>query len=159
MLIKGITDEIFSDYSKTSMLIAVPVCTTRCWEKLNLSPTICQNHLLRREPNLSVSNKDIIDRYLENPLTSAIVFGGLDSWDSLDEIIEFIREFRLVSEDDCVLYTGRDLDIIENDFGKLREFKNIYVKYGGYNPFLESVVDELTSVVLASSNQKFVKIS
>lgn len=159
MLIKGITDEVFSDYSKISMLIAVPKCTTRCWERLNLSPTICQNHHLHKEPNLNISNKDIIDKYIKNPLTKAVVFGGMDSWDSLDEVIEFIKEFRQVSEDDCVLYTGKELDIIEKDFDRLKEFKNIYVKYGHYNPTLEPIVDDLTGVKLASSNQKFVKIS
>ena len=159
MIVKNIIDEVFSDYSKISMLIAVPKCTTKCWERLNLSPTICQNHQLHKEPNLDISNKDIIDRYINNPLTSAIVLGGMDSWDSLDEIIEFIKEFRELSDDDCVLYTGKELEIIEKDFDKLKEFKNIYIKYGHYNPTLEPIIDELTKVKLASSNQKFIKIS
>lgn len=159
MIIKSIIDEVFSDYSKISMLLVMPKCTTRCWEKLNISPTICQNNHLHKEPNINIDNKDIIKRYLDNPLTKAIIFGGLDSWDSLDEIIEFIKEFRQYSQDDCVLYTGRDYDVIEKELYRFKGLGNVYIKYGHYNPNLKPIIDDLTGVSLISENQKFIKVN
>lgn len=157
--IKGIVDEVFSDYSKISMLIICPKCTVRCWERLGLSPSICQNNHLKKEQGWQEDNFEIIKRYNSNPLTKSIVFGGLDSWDSLDDILNFSKTFREFSNDDLVLYTGRNLEEIQGDFIKFINIKNVYVKYGQYNPNLESIVDELTGVTLVSSNQKFIKIS
>jgi hypothetical protein len=158
MKIKYIKDEVFSDYNKTSMLIAVPYCNTKCWEKYGLSSCACQNEHLNKLETIDVKNEEIIKRYLQNPITKAIVFGGRDSWDSLEEIIDFIKEFRKVSKDDCVLYTGREYNVIEKDLYRFKDFKNIYIKYGHYNPNSEPITDELTSVVLASKNQKFIRV-
>jgi len=159
MKIKNIKDEVFSDYNKISMLIAMPYCTTNCWERYELSPSICQNNHLDKMETLDIENKYIIERYLKNPISKAIVFGGRDSWDSLDEIIDFIKEFREVSQDDCVLYTGREFEVVEKDLYKFKGIENVYIKYGHYAPHLESIIDELTSVKLASSNQKFIKVN
>lgn len=159
LIIKDIIDEVYSDFNKIGMLVVVPKCKTRCWEKCGLSPDICQNYHLNFTEKFNINNEDIINRYLENPLTKCIIFGGLDGFDSIDEILIFLEEFRKISKDDVVIYTGKELEDIEHRFNDLAFYKNIYVKYGHYNPNLNSIKDELTGVTLASENQKFIKIN
>ncbi len=160
MNIKGIKDEVFNDYNKISMLIICPKCTVRCYAENNLPPETCQNNHLHKTPTYNIDNQKIIERYLSNPLTEAIIFGGLDSWDSVEEILIFINDFRKVCNDDIVLYTGRYIteDIVQKHLHKFNGLCNVYIKFGRYIPSLKPIVDKLTNVTLASSNQYFYKV-
>jgi len=158
MRILQIEDEVFSDYSKISMLVVVPFCTTCCWKELGLDSSICQNDNPRGLPILDYSNRKIIERYVNNPLTNAIVFGGMDAWDSINEIIELIKLFRETSDDDVVLYTGRKYSEIASKMYDLERFKNVYVKVGRYIPNQKPVIDKITGVKLANRGQYFIKV-
>jgi hypothetical protein len=160
MNIKGIKDEVFNDYNKISMLIICPKCTVRCYAEHNLPPEICQNNHLHKTLTYNIDNQKIIERYLSNPLTEAVIFGGLDSWDSVEEILIFINDFRKVCNDDIVLYTGRYIteDIVQKHLHKFNGLSNVYIKFGRYIPSLKPIVDKLTNVTLASSNQYFYKV-
>lgn len=48
----------------------------------------------------------IVQRYLSNPLTSAVVIGGLEPFDQKEELLHLIDEFRRYTEDTIVIYTG-----------------------------------------------------
>ena len=159
MRINGLKDEVFNDFKTVGMYISVPFCYVRCWERLGLDKSICQNSHLDGVEIKNIPNKVIIDRYLNNDVNKCIIFSGRDSMDSFEEILDFINEFREYSDDPVVLYTGRNEYEVEDKINILRETNDIWIKVGNYIPNSKSIVDKLTGVVLASDNQKFIKIS
>lgn len=159
MLIKDINECDFINYKKISMFIIFPFCSFKCDKEFGTK--LCQNWSLVREPNIEVANEDIINRYTHNPITSAIVCGGLEPLDSWGELWDFIQQFRKISNDDIVIYTGYNKDEI---LDKIQIFqnnniKNIIIKFGRYKPNEEKHFDEVLGVNLASSNQYAEKIS
>jgi hypothetical protein len=62
MLIKGIKDEDFVNYKKTSMFIIFPKCDFKCDREASCS--ICQNSSLTHEPNFEIEPKEIVERYM-----------------------------------------------------------------------------------------------
>ena len=97
--IKQILTESFVDYKKCSMLICGCKCTFKCGKNL------CQNSPLAKTPTKEVDIEKIVEEYLKNDLTSAIVFGGLEWMDQFLELIECIEAFREKTLDDIVIYT------------------------------------------------------
>ena len=106
MKVKTIIDEDIANYKKTSMFIATVKCNFKCCTDLGLDVCICQNSPISRQKNIEVSNSAIVQRYVSNPLTHAIVFGGLEPMEQFDEVFDLIRLFREKTKDDIVLYTG-----------------------------------------------------
>ena len=157
MKIKGIIDECIGDYKKTSMYIAMPYCSFKC-DKEN-GTKLCQNSQLINEPNIDISYEDLISRYLQNPLTEAIVFSGLEPLDSSQDLNKFIKIFRLFSDDDIVIYTGYTENEILTMFKgtSLLKEKNIIIKCGRYRPNQSPHYDELLGIELASDNQYAVR--
>lgn len=151
MLIKGLVDEDLLQYKKPSMFIIMPKCSFKCDREFGSK--ICQNSSLAQAQTLEVKNEDIINRYLNNPITSAIVFGGLEPFESWDDLSKFIKEFRKVSDDDIVIYTGFNKDEISANILLLKKFKNIIVKFGRYIPNQKSHYDNVLKINLASDNQ------
>ena len=88
MIIKGLVDEDFTNYKKPSMFIIFPFCTFKCDKEAGC--TICQNSALANEPNIRIINQKICLRYLSNPITQAVVCGGLEPMDSFEELKSFI---------------------------------------------------------------------
>lgn len=66
----------------------------------------------------------------------------------------FIEEFRKLSNDDVVVYTGFDKDEIIDKVVELSQYRNIVIKFGRYVPNQKSKYDEVLGVTLASPNQK-----
>lgn len=87
------------------------------------------------------------------------MFGGLEPFEQFAEVYSFVVEFRDFSEDDIVIYTGFNKDEIEPCIEKLRQFKNIIIKYGRYIPNDKSHIDNVLGIKLASQNQYAEKIS
>ena len=94
MQVKGITDECFSDYKVPSMFIAFPSCTFKCDRENGCN--LCQNSFLAQEPNITISKEELIERFLANPITEAIVCGGLEPFDSILDLSSFIECLRKV---------------------------------------------------------------
>ena len=88
-----------------------------------------------------------------------MVFGGLEPFDSWEELIEFISLFRYKSSDPVVIYTGYKEEEIEDKIKVLSEYENIYIKFGRFVPNQKSHFDEVLGVELASSNQYAKKVS
>lgn len=155
MLIKGIIDEDFVNYKKPAMVIEFPYCDFKCDKECGKA--ICQNSPLIKVPNIKIEEEYIIEKYLKNPITEAIVCQGLEPLDTMVMLFLFIKKFREFSDDDIVIYTGynkeekRPQDLIE--FIKSNQYKNIVIKYGRYIPDQTPHYDEVLGVNLASDNQ------
>lgn len=157
MKLKGLTDEDFVNYKKPSMFIAFPSCTFKC--ERECSECHCQNSSLATLNTISVPTTEVIDRYVNNPITSAVVCGGLEPLDSYDDLYSLVSNLRLQSDDDVVVYTGYKKGEIEDKIRSLSVFKNIIVKFGRYVPGQQPHIDPVLGVKLASDNQYAERIS
>lgn len=157
MKVKTIITEDFSNYKKPSMLIGFPKCSFKCDKECGSQ--VCQNSKLAKSPNIEISYDNIIKKYLNNNLTEAIVFGGLEPFDSLKDLYLLINAFRLYTDDDIVIYTGYYPDEITKQIEQLEQYPNIVIKFGRFIPNQEHHMDEILGVELASPNQYAVKIS
>lgn len=157
MILKGIIDIDFVNYKKASMVLEFPYCSFKCDKECGMQ--VCQNSELASAPNVEISNEEIIKRYLDNPVSQAIVMQGLEPFNSVYALYTFIRDFREVSKDDIVIYTGFTEREVYLYVDTLKSYDNIIIKYGRYIPNEKPHKDELLGVYLASSNQYAKKIS
>lgn len=159
MRVKEIIDEDFSNYKKCSMLIGTCFCTWKCCEDMRVDRSICQNLGFANYEIIDMPDKAIVDRYLKNPLSSAVVFGGLEPMEQFDEVISLMRAFREQTEDEIVIYTGFYLEEIQSKVDQLREIPNIIMKFGRFKTNGIPHRDEILGVELANEEQFAVKIS
>ena len=157
MLIKGIQDEDFVNYKKPSMFISFPNCTWKCDRECGMQ--VCQNSTLATAKSIDVDIDKLVKRYINNPITSSIVLGGLETFDSWEDLIELISKFRQITDDDIVIYTGYYKEEIESYINELKQFQNIIIKFGRFVPNNKKHYDEVLGVYLASDNQHAEKIS
>ena len=161
MKLKGLVDEDIINYKKTSMFLIFPNCSFKCEKECGLK--ICQNSSLAKMQNIEITPETVCERYLNNPLTNAVVCGGLEPFDSRFDLLSFVNCLRIKNSclDDIVIYTGyteeelNNPDFIEQNFiyENLKSYKNIIIKYGRFIPNQESHYDEILGVNLASPNQ------
>lgn len=157
MLIKGLVDEDFCNYFKPSMFIIFPRCSFKCDKEAGC--TICQNSILTHEPDIKIDYSTIVDRYINNPITKAIVFGGLEPFDTPETMLRLIEHFRQETQDDIVIYTGYTEEELQEEIKTYQQFKNIIIKFGRFIPNQEKHYDEILGVELASPNQYARRIS
>ena len=157
MVVKDIVAEDFVNYKKPSMFIIFPYCSFKCEKEYNKK--ICQNSNISQLPNIEVKNDTILLSYLSNPITHAMVFGGLEPFDSWEDMLSLIEDFRRVSDDAIVIYTGYTEDELQDKVLILQQYDNIIIKFGRYVPDKESHYDELLGVDLANDAQYARKIS
>ena len=159
MRIKGLIDESFVDYKKPSMYIAFPFCNWKC--ERDAGCAICQNSQLAQEPIIEISELEIINRYVKNPITKAVVMSGLEPFDSIDELYSLCWELRQYTNDDIVIYTGyteEEVRQMTND-RRFYNIPNIIIKFGRFIPNQKKHYDEVLGVELASPNQYSRRIS
>ena len=157
MKIKGLVEYDISNYYKPSMFIIFPYCTFKC--DYECGRAVCQNSTLAKEEIKNIKPKDLMERYVNNPLTKAIVCGGLEPFDSLQDLSNFIELARLFTDDDIVIYTGYTEEESVEIIKELSKEKNIIIKFGRFIPDQESHYDEVLGVNLASPNQYARRIS
>ena len=153
MKIKGLISEDLVNYKKPSMTIIFPYCTFKCGEGY------CQNSELAKAPIIEMNVNNLVDIYINNPITEAVVMQGLEPFDSWNDLKSFIHELREYCNDDIVIYTGYDKNEIIEKINELSKYTNIIVKFGRYIPNQEKHFDDLLEVYLASNNQYAEKIS
>ena len=152
--VKTIVDENFQDYKKSSMFIVFPKCNFKCFRELGLDASKCQNYEISKMKDIKISIFEIFIRYINNPITNAIVLGGLEPFESFDEVYSLISYFRTNGcNDDFVIYTGYYPDEVKKYINELKKFENIVVKFGRFIPDSACKFDSLLGVNLASSNQ------
>ena len=153
MILKNILDEDFVNYKKPSMYIAFPYCTFKCEKECGIQ--CCQNSPLAKSKNISMDYDEIIKRYLNNPITKAIVCCGLEPFESFSDLLTLIDKLRNVykCDDDVVIYTGFYKNEIEEKIELLKKYPNIIIKYGRFIPNQNKHFDKVLGVNLASDNQ------
>ena len=171
MRIKGLTDEDFVNYKVPSMFIIMPNCSFKCDHENGTQ--ICQNLPLAMQPTHDIDYEYIVARYRRNPITNAIVFGGLEPFDSFDELLEFVQYCReswfddstgieciyAHMMDDIVIYTGYTKEEVDDEIEILKKYPNIVVKFGRFIPNQQPHFDETLGVYLTSDNQYAERIS
>ena len=158
MIVKEIRDEDFTSYKKPSMVIGFPSCTFKCERECGCMG-MCQNFTLATASDIEIGYENIVDRYLKNPITKAIIMAGLEPFDSWDNLNRLIIELRLKTTDDIVIYTGYKKEEISYAVDWLAQFPNIIIKFGRFRPNEDSHYDSVLGVKLVSSNQYAVRIS
>ena len=151
MRLKGLIDYDLSNYRVPSMFLIFPKCDFKCDRECGRP--ICQNSALAREPIIEIETIEIVKRYLNNPLTHAVVCGGLEPFDTWEELRYFVAMFRYYSDDPIIIYTGYTEEEIQNYIYTLQEFDNIIIKYGRFIPDSPHIFDAVLGVELASNNQ------
>ena len=158
MKLRGLVEEDFTQYMKPSMFLITPYCDFKCC--IENGNNICQNMDVVKAPIIDIDNDELIKRYLNNPITKSIVFGGLEPMDSFEEVREFINTLRWDYNcfDDIVIYTGYNADEIIDQCMRLSKFANVIVKFGRFIPDQKSHFDKILGVELASPNQYSVEL-
>ena len=157
--IKGIRMEDFTNYKKPSMYIAFPSCTFKC--ERECGQKMCQNSSLVQAPTLVIGVHSIVNKYINNPITSAIVIGGLEPFDSEEDLRMLIVCLRAATQDDIIIYTGYTKEEIQEReiYKYLLNAKNIIVKFGRFIPNQQPHYDNVLGIKLASDNQWAERIS
>ncbi len=156
MRVKNIIDEDFVNYKKPSMFIATCYCDWKCCTEQGLNISVCQNSVTAQQKTIDIPADEIFRRYVNNPISQAVVFGGLEPIKQFDEVVEVISIFRENNNNDTfVIYTGYDLNEISRECEYLkRNFSNIILKTGRYVPNNKRHYDSVLGINLISDNQK-----
>ena len=153
MLLRGLIEEDFVNYKLPSMFLITPYCDFKCC--IEAGNNICQNMDIVKEPIIEIDEDDLIKRYLNNDITKAIVFGGLEPFKSFNNMRTFIGKLRWDYDcnDPVVIYTGYYPEEILDDVLILSKFSNIIIKFGRYIPGQKPHFDEILGVELANDEQ------
>lgn len=151
MKLKGVIFEDWVNYKKCSMVLEFPYCDFKCNRDCGME--VCHNYHMKDYELLNIDIDYLISEYMNNDICESVVCQGLEPFDSFDELLEFIDEFRKVSKDDIVIYTGYYLEEIYSKINELRKYRNIIIKFGRFIPNQEKRYDELLGVWLSSDNQ------
>lgn len=155
MKITFLIDEDIVNYKKTSMFIGIPFCDGKC--NKDYGKIICQNN--RLDEYIEILPNKIVERYLNNPLTEAIVIGGREPlYKCFDEVLNLIKEFRKVTSDDIVIYTGYNKEEITNQINILEKYKNIIIKFGRFIPNKAPHTDKVLGITLTNPEQYAEKV-
>ena len=158
MRVRKLLTERFQDYKVPSMYLAACFCDWKCCPD---KPYVCQNNPVTKLPVTDIPDDEILDAYLADPITEAIVIAGLEPLLQVREVASLIR--RAVERDvrtTFVIYTGYTKDEAKY-IGFFDELKatgfgsgvDVIMKYGRYIPDRQPHFDEVLGVDLASDNQ------
>ena len=162
MRLTNLKDEDFVNYKKPSLFIGTCYCDFKCCDEGGFDRSICQNHSLYNSKQHELTSEQLYNRYINNPITSAIVIGGLEPILQVEEVIDLISYFRSKDcNDDFVIYTGyTEEELINNHIlDKFKKYDNIIFKFGRFKPDQEKHWDEVLGVYLISDNQYGKKVS
>lgn len=160
MKLKNIVLEDFVNYKIPSMFLITSFCDFKCCHEGNFDESVCQNNPLVQQKTKDISLEYLYNSYINNPITKAIVVGGLEPFLQFKELYNLIKYFRDNGcEDDFVIYTGYYKEEIASEIETLKEFPNIIIKFGRYKPNEKEHFDEILGVKLASNNQYAERIS
>ena len=152
MKLKGIIETDTVNYKKISMVLEFPICKGFKCDR-ECGQQVCQNSALATAPDINVRYAYIVNKYINNPITQAICFQGLEPFDSWEDLITLVAYLRVRTNDDIVIYTGYNKEEIADKVEKLKRYPNIIIKFGRYIPNQQPHYDDILGVNLASDNQ------
>ena len=94
MRIKTVVNERFQDYKKPSLFVATAMCDWKCCSEAGRRQAMCQNSPIAQLPTVDISEEEIFLRYTSDPITQAVVIGGLEPLLQQDEVLELVKYFR-----------------------------------------------------------------
>ena len=157
MKLLGVIEEDFVNYKEPTFSLLFPFCSMKC--NTESGREVCHNTNIDNGKLLDLSNDLIIQKYLKSEISHNICMYGMEPMDSWKEVISFIHDFRKVSNDNILIYTGFYKHEITDKIKELKKYKNIIVKFGRYIPNQKSIEDKILGITLASDNQWAEKIS
>lgn len=160
MHVKTVIEEDYTNYKLPCMTIGTCYCDWKCCKESNIPITVCHNNPLFSTKTIDIPTEEILGRYIDNPITKAICFGGLEPMLQFEEVYDFIFTLRNKYDrsDPIIIYTGYYPEEIPDKINKLKPLKNIIIKFGRYIPNQKPHYDEVLGVELASDNQKGIQI-
>ncbi len=160
MRVKGIIAEDFVNYKTPAMFINTCFCDFKCCTDIGLDKGVCQNAPLARAEVKEIADEVIYRHFASNPITKAVVIGGLEPFLQFPELRSLIEVFRKSGDQSAfIIYTGYTADEVAEQVKRLSEFRNIIIKFGRFRPNQTPHRDEVLGVNLASDNQYAVQIS
>lgn len=152
MKILGLIEEDFVNYKVPCMTVMFPYCDFKC--NKDCGQNVCQNMQLAYSDIIDISEKELVQRYVNNPISEALVLQGLEPFDSFKDLEDLLKEFSRFSSDQVVIYTGFYEEEIKDKVQKLKNVYNkIIVKFGRFIPNRDRRYDEILGVWLQSDNQ------
>ena len=151
MILKDVVFEDFVNFSSPAMYLIFPKCSFKCDRECGRP--VCQNGAIAKMEDKDISIDYLVDEYIVNSLTHAIVCAGLEPFDSWEDLQALVKKFRIYTEDPIIIYTGYTEKELADKIPALAQYENIMVKFGRYVPDKESHMDRLLGVKLASPNQ------
>lgn len=139
------------------MFLGFPYCSGKC-----NSPgrVVCQNEALRCIPErelINISPEEIVQRFENNFIPEALICGGLEPFDSFNDLVllcgAFRKKFKHPNAYPIVIYTGYYPHEIKEQLVVLMHWQGIIVKFGRYIPGDQPHRDPYLGVNLASDNQ------
>ena len=87
MRVTNIVYEDFVNYKKPSMFLGSISCDFKCCVEGEFETTVCQNSSLAHAKITNISNYEIYNKYIQNPITKAVVIGGLEPMLQWNEVL------------------------------------------------------------------------
>ena len=152
MRLKTIIHEDYANYRLPSMLLGVCYCDFKCCREDKRS--YCQNSPILQMPAFEIDDGRLVEEYLANPLTHAVVVAGLEPFYlQTEEVLAFAGRLREKTQDDLVIYTGYYPDEIPLVLARLRPLGNVVVKFGRFRAGDRPHLDPVLGVELANREQ------
>lgn len=162
MTLLDIVDYDIVNYKDPAMFLIFSICKGFKCEKENNES--CPNRSLESMNKVEISAESVFQRYDNNELTRAIVCGGLEPFDTPEDLVELILTLQKHDfSGTLVIYTGYNKDETEVDsilytLYKQKPCFDFIIKFGRYlkKQNRSTYCDEL-GINLASSNQFAIK--
>lgn len=160
--LKGILWTDFVNYKKVCTTLEFPICDFKCCKECGKG--ICQNLPIVDYPDITVQVSYMIKNYLNDDITEAICFQGLEPLDSYDDCLKIIKALRNSEnpkkDDDIVIYTGYTEDEVREKgiYDELKHYHNIVLKVGRFVPNQEQHYDEILGIKLFGENQYGIRL-
>ena len=90
MRLTNLKHEDFVNYKKPSLFIGTCYCDFKCCDEGGFDRSICQNHSLYNSKQHELTSEQLYNRYINNPITSAIVIGGLEPILQVEEVLDLL---------------------------------------------------------------------
>lgn len=160
MRVKGIIEEDFTNFKLPSMFITTCFCDFKCCTESNLGIEVCQNAPLAQAPSKDIPDSVIYQHFANNPITKAVVIGGMEPFLQIDEVETLIKLFRSNGDiSPIVIYTGYYPNEIQPKLDRLKKYKNIIIKFGRFIPDKANRYDDILGITLSSDNQFAMQLS